>query len=99
MNFFGSKPPIPHTPTVSTEPEEARLGFWQSHRKIVYLFGGCVVLLITARACNYRQREVQQAHKSTSVEQQTERDQTDKSSAIGALQAQLFNAQRTVQAA
>jgi type IV secretory pathway VirB10-like protein len=99
MNLFGSKPPTSSTPTVSTEPAEPRLGFWQSNRKIVYLFAGCVVLLVTARACNSHQKQAQQVQKSQHIEQQTEREQTDKSNAIASLQSQLFNAQRTVQAA
>jgi type IV secretion system protein VirB10 len=95
MELFGRKPPTT-APTVSTEQPEEQVSFWRKSRKSAYLFGGCILLLIVARACNSHQQQAQKAQKDQHVQQQSEREQSDKDSQISALQSQLFNAQRTV---
>jgi type IV secretion system protein VirB10 len=95
MELFGRKPPTT-APTVSTEQPEEQVSFWRKSRKSAYLFGGCILLLIVARACNSHQQQAQKVQKDQHVQQQSEREQSDKDSQISALQSQLFNAQRTV---
>lgn len=95
MGLFGRKPPTT-APTVSTEPPEQQVGFWRKNRNSAYLFGGCILLLTVARACNSHQQQAQKVQKDQHVQQQSEREQSDKDSQISALQSQLFNAQRTV---
>jgi type IV secretion system protein VirB10 len=95
MELFGRKPPTT-APTVSTEQPEEQVSFWRKNRNSAYLFGGCILLLIVARACNSHQQQAQKVQKDQHVQQQSEREQSDKDSQISALQSQLFNAQRTV---
>ncbi len=94
MNLFGRKPP-----TVSTQEPEPQLGFWQTHRKSVYLFGGCILLLLVSRALNSNSRKATTERKEKQVVQTTEREQSDKDAQIAQLHSQLFNAQRSVAAA
>lgn len=94
MNLFGRKPP-----TVSTQEPEQQLGFWQTHRKTVYLFGGCILLLLVSRALNSSGQKAKVAHQENQKQQNTEREQSDKDAQIAQLHSQLFNAQRSVAAA
>ena len=95
MDLFGRKPPT-SAPTVSTEAPEQQIGFWRRNRNSAYFFGGCILILIVSRACHSHQEQAQKAQKDQHVQQQSEREQSDKDSQISALQSQLFNAQRTV---
>lgn len=99
MNLFGRKPAPFTTPTVSTEQPEQQLGFWHKNRASMYLFGGCVLLLIVARACNSHEQLAQKTQKVERARQDVEREESDKDTEIAALHSQLFNAQRSAAAA
>ena len=99
MNLFGRKQAPFTTPTVSTEQPEQQLGFWQKNRTSVYLFGGCILLLIVARSCNSHEQQAQKTQRAEHVKQDVEREQSDKDGQIADLHSQLFNAQRSVAAA
>jgi type IV secretion system protein VirB10 len=91
MNLFGPRPTNTPAgaPTVSTAPGAPQLGFWQRNRKGLFLFGGCVVLLITSRFLASNSREAKQEAKAQKVVAAATHEETDKGDQIASLQVAL----------